>query len=183
MKTVLVTGVSATGKSALARWLAEHGHHAVSLDGHPGLCDWVDDQGHSVPWPTQPDLRWLSQHRWVWRPEVLDAVITAAAGSDARVLFLCGRADNAPELAERFHAIIGLFIDSSTMTARLDEPSRGNPFGRMGDSRRFVIDNLDGDQRLLADWVDAIVDAGRPLAQVAEDVLSAAALELLRAKM
>jgi hypothetical protein len=80
------------------------------------------------------------------------------------------RADNAPELVEPFDAVVGLFIDSSTMATRLDEVSRGSPFGRMGDSRRFVLDNLDSDQRLLASWVDAIVDAGRPLAQVGEDV-------------
>ncbi|WP_144120936.1 hypothetical protein [Catellatospora sichuanensis] len=181
MKTVLITGVSAAGKSALARWLVEHGHQAVSLDGYLGLCDWVDDHGRGVPWPTDPDRSWLTRHRWVWRREVLDAVIAAAADSGAQVLFLCGRADNAAELADRFDAVIGLFVDSPTMTARLDEPSRSNPYGRMGDSRRFVLDNLDDDQRVLSGWVDAIIDARAPLPEVGEDVLSAAALELLRA--
>ena len=54
MKTVLVTGPSAAGKSSLAGHLREHGQHAVSLDGCPGLCDWVDEHGRPVPWPTAP---------------------------------------------------------------------------------------------------------------------------------
>lgn len=180
MKTVLITGASAAGKSALASWLREHGHRAVSLDGCTGLCDWVDGQGHGVPWPRDPDLAWLATHRWIWRPDVLGEVIAEAAATDASVLFLCGRADNARELAHRLDAVVGLLVDRQTVTSRLDRPERGNPYGRMGDSRRLILDTLDSYQRELGEWADALVDARKSLEKVGEDVLAATSLIMMR---
>ncbi|GIF98761.1 AAA family ATPase [Catellatospora citrea] len=182
MRNVLITGVSAAGKSTLARWLAEHGQRAVSLDGYPGLCDWVDEHGRGVTWPTDPDHEWMTRHRWVWRPQVLDGILADAANQAGGTLFACGRAVNAREMADRFDAVIGLFIDEQTMAARLGDPKRGNPFGRMGDSRQYLLDNLNADQRALAEWADAIIDARKPLEHVGEEVMAAAAIALLRMK-
>ncbi|MEV4415515.1 hypothetical protein [Catellatospora sp. NPDC049609] len=182
MMIVLVTGVSAAGKSAVSRHLAAHGQQAVSLDGHAGLCDWVDERDRSVPWPSDPDRAWLARHRWVWRADVLDRLIAgAAAGAgEAAVLFLCGRADNAYALRDRFDAVVLLAVDGEVAAQRLDAPERGNPFGRMGDSRAAILDNLDADQRELRGWADAVVDARRPLADVAEEILAATAMLALR---
>lgn len=182
MMIVLVTGVSAAGKSTLARHLAAHGQPAVSLDGHPGLCDWVDAAGEPVPWPQDPDRAWLARHRWVWRPEVLDGLIataTAEAG-EAAALFLCGRADNAHALRDRFDAVVVLTVTREIAAQRLDDAERGNPFGRMGDSRAAILDGLDADQRALIGWADTVVDGTLALAEVADEVLTAAALLALR---
>jgi hypothetical protein len=182
VKTILVTGASAVGKSSLAHWLRERGHQAVSLDGGPGLCDWVDEHDRSVPWPTDPDLAWLAQHRWIWRPDVLDGVIADAIGrARPHTLFLCGRADNARDLTDRFDAVIGLLVDPQTVTSRLDRSGRGNPYGRMGDSCQLILDTLDGYQQELGAWADSLIDGRKPLGEVGEDVLAAASLVLLRA--
>jgi hypothetical protein len=181
VKTILVTGASAAGKSSLAHWLRERGHQAVSLDGWPGLCDWVDEHGRSVPWPTEPDLAWPTRHRWIWRPDVLDSVIADATGRDVPALFLCGRADNARDLTDRFDAVIGLLVDPQTVTSRLDRPGRGNPYGRMGDTRQLILDTLNGYQQELGAWADSLIDGRKPLGEVGEDVLAAASLVLLRA--
>ncbi len=182
MMIVLVTGVSAAGKSTLARHLAAHGQPAVSLDGHPGLCDWVDAAGEPVPWPQDPDRAWLARHRWVWHADVLDRLIFAssAAAGEAAALFLCGRADNAYELRDRFDAVVALTITHEVAAQRLDEGARGNPFGRMGDSRAAILDALDADQHALTGWADAVVDARPPLPEVADELLTAAAMLALR---
>lgn len=182
MMIVLVTGVSAAGKSTLARRLAAHGQPAVSLDGHPGLCDWVDEHGTPVPWPTDPDRSWLARHRWVWHADVLDRLIAAAVAEagEAAALFLCGRADNAYELRDRFDAVVVLTIDRAVAARRLDAAERGNPFGRMGDSRAAILDGLDAYQRALTGWADAVVDGRPPVAEVADELLTAAAMLALR---
>ena len=159
MRTVWVTGVSGAGKSAVSRRLAARGHHAVSTDGATGLCRWVDVSGRPVPRPDHPDRDWLAVHRWVWDPATLDTLIDDRRHAGARVLFLCGSADNAPDLADRFDLTVLLHLDLHTMVRRLNDPARGNDFGRAGQSREYLHATFDQWQHHLARHAGLIIDA------------------------
>jgi broad-specificity NMP kinase len=128
---VLVTGVSGSGKSAIARRLTAMGRDAISMDADEQLTGWHDTAtGQRVARPDVPDAEWLAEHEWRWDPGRLDAIIADARGRNVDVLFLCGHAANGLDLADRFDACLLLEIDRATMTQRLRDPSRGNVYGR-----------------------------------------------------
>jgi len=63
-----------------------------------------------------------------------------------------------------------LDLDRETMLARLDNASRGNDFGRAGESRALLIENFDGHRAQLLDSADLVVDANRPMAEVVQQI-------------
>lgn len=172
--TVLVTGTSGAGKSALARRLAALGYDAVSTDSAEGLCRWVDDAGQPVARPVDPDLMWLNTHHWVWDPPTLDRIIGVARDRGVEVLFLCGDASNALDVRDRIDVIMLLRIDLATMLARLADPARGNDFGRIGQTRQYLVRSFDRWQHNLLRHADVVVDATADLDTVAREVVQAA---------
>jgi hypothetical protein len=87
---VLVTGVSGSGKSAIARRLTAMGRDAISMDADEQLTGWHDTAtGQRTPRPDAPDAAWLAGHEWQWNPDRLDAII-ADARTRNDVLFPAG---------------------------------------------------------------------------------------------
>lgn len=171
MRTVWVTGLSGAGKSAVSRRLAAWGHRAVSTDGAPDLCGWVDRAGRPSVRPDHPDLAWLAAHAWVWDPARLDALIATERDGGAGRLWLCGTADNATDLADRFDLVVLLHIDLGTMLARLDNPSRGNDFGRAGRTRDHLRAHAEDRQRQLERHADVVIDGTVDLDTVAAQLV------------
>ena len=170
-----MTGVSGSGKSTIARQLTRMGRDAVSLDGDELLCGWVGADGRRVARPAQPDAAWLSAHRWCWDPARLDQIMDEARDRGVDVLFLCGHAANGLDLADRFDACLLLEIDRHTMRQRLEEPDRGNDFGRVGDSLMVALSEHDAFVAAWRRYGAVTVDATEPVSVVAENVLLAAA--------
>jgi adenylate kinase family enzyme len=176
---VLVTGVSGSGKSALARRLTAMGRDAISMDADDQLTGWNDTAtGQRVARPDVPDAEWLAEHEWRWDPGRLDAIIADARGRNVDVLFLCGLAANGLDLAGRFDACLLLEIDRATMTRRLRDPRRGNVYGRTDASHDHALAAYDS---FVASWrrYGAVtIDATEPLDTVAGEVLMTAASAL-----
>ena len=175
---VLVTGVSGSGKSAIARRLTAMGRDAISMDADEQLTGWHDTAtGQRTARPDVPDAEWLAEHEWRWDPNRLDAII-ADARTRNDVLFLCGHATNGLDLADRFDACLLLEIDRATMTRRLRDPNRGNVYGRTDASHDHALAAYD---TFVASWrrYGAVtIDATEPLDTVAGEVLMTAASAL-----
>ncbi|WP_412738736.1 hypothetical protein [Krasilnikovia sp. MM14-A1259] len=172
MLVFLVTGATGAGKSTLVHTLRDRGHRAISLDADPRLCAWTDAAGHRVESPAEPDAAWLSAHRWSWDPSRLDEIIAAGTG---RLMWLCGYAANAAELAGRFDAVFILDIGVETMRHRLRHRAGGNDFGRteatLGAAEIYF-------REFTAAWRDrdaVTVDAAGNPQEVTDRVLAAAA--------
>ena len=181
MAVVLVTGVSGSGKSTVSRRLTAMGYHAISMDADDLLCGWYDTvSGQRVPRPTEPDAAWLTSHEWRWDPDRLDAIIADARTRGVAVLFLCGLAANAVRLADRFDVCLLLEIDRTTMTQRLNDPTRGNVYGRTAASQAHAFAAYDP---YVTGWRRSgaiTIDATQHVDSVTQDILltAASALEL-----
>ncbi len=172
VRTILITGFTGTGKSTLARHLRLAGHDALSTDDDPLLAQWVDQRtGLAVERPDEPDRVWLASHHWIWQPQRLDDVIIQHRSAGVARLWLCGNADNAEQLRDRFHVVILLVTDIGTVLARVDQESRGNDWGRVGDSRVELIANHERWNRDQSTWADHIIDATWPVDEVVAAVL------------
>jgi adenylate kinase family enzyme len=169
MSAVQITGCSGAGKTAVAAVLTRRGLAAIDADDDPVLARSVDASGNVVEEPEEPDLAWLSRHRWAWNPGRLDELIQAAAPA---TLYVCGGADNEQELADRFTQVFLLEIDEPTMLARIDV-RQDNDWGRIGDTREYLCRKLPELQDRLRTSGAIPVDARQPLDQVVDAILRA----------
>ena len=170
MSAVIITGMSAAGKSTIAAELARRGLKVIDSDGDASLCRFVDAAGKVVEdEPEAPDLAWLAEHGWNWDPVRLDELIQAAGPGP---VYVCGGADNQLELADRFSHFILLEIDERTMLARLDDPDRDNEWGRVGETREYLRRRLPRYQEDLRAFGAIPVDATQSIEQVVDDILA-----------
>jgi hypothetical protein len=142
----LVTGVSGSGKTAVARELTRRGFAAIDAD--EGLADWVGPE-------------------WEWIPRRLNAVLDADHDGP---LFVCGNANNQRDFYHRFDALFLLRVDAETMLRRVDDPGRDNDFGRSPEQRRLLLEWHPGFQAELVAAGAVVVDAAAPLAEVAATI-------------
>ncbi|NUK18277.1 hypothetical protein [Streptomyces lunaelactis] len=166
MATVLILGVSGAGKSSLASELGRRGLEAIDSDEVLGR--WVDGADLPVECPPEPDRAWLINNHWRWNPEQAEELLTR---SSENTMFVCGSAENIMEFIGRFDLVILLEVDIPTMLRRLDQPTRGNDFGRIGDTRKVLIEWAPGFQAQMKELGASVVDAGLPLESVADVVV------------
>ncbi len=170
MSAIQIAGCSGAGKTTIAAELARRGLAAIDADDDPFLARFVDVAGNVVSEePDEPDFAWLSQHGWAWDPARLDELIRAAAPA---TLYVCGGADNQPEVAHRFIQVFLLEIDEPTMLARLDARRDYHDWGRIGDTREYLRRKLPVLQDRLRASGAIPIDARRPLDQVVDAILS-----------
>ncbi|MCE0487536.1 AAA family ATPase [Ornithinimicrobium sediminis] len=151
MRRVLLTGMSATGKSTVVRELTARGHKAVDTDD--GWCE-----------PT-------ADGRQRWRE---DAVEELLATEDADVLFVAGCEENQVRFHPRFDRIVLLSAPREVLTRRLATRST-NRFGRSPQELARVLADLESVEPLLRRVADHEVDTSAPLPDVVEEVLRVAA--------
>jgi shikimate kinase len=147
VKRVLLTGMSATGKSAVVRELVARGYKAIDTDD--GWCKVV------------------SGGRQLWRE---DAVERLLAVEDADVLFVAGCEENQVRFHAQFDHIILLSAPVETLMQRLATRT-SNPFGKSPDELRRVLDDVQAIEPLLRRVADHEVRTTAPLQEVVTTIL------------
>ncbi|HEV2377132.1 MAG TPA: AAA family ATPase [Streptosporangiaceae bacterium] len=147
MKRVLLTGMSGTGKSSVARALAARGYKAIDTD-----------DGWSQPLP---------DGRQQWRE---DAIAELLATEDADVLFVAGCEENQVQFHPRFDCIILLSAPAETLIERLVART-GNPYGKAPAELSRVLDDLATVEPLLRQVSDHEVITTMPLTDVVTNIL------------
>ena len=109
VKRVLLTGMSATGKSAVVRELTARGYKAIDTDD--GWCEVVPGG------------------RQRWREDAIERLL---AIEDADVLFVAGCEENQVRFHAQFDHIILLSAPVETLMQRLATRT-SNPFGKSPD--------------------------------------------------
>ena len=118
VKRVLLTGMSATGKSSVIRALADRGYRAIDADD--GWCEPLPDG------------------RQQWREEAIAALL---ATEDAGVLFVAGCEENQVRFHPQFDLIILLSAPAEILVERLAART-SNPFGKAPGELSRVLQDL-----------------------------------------
>jgi dephospho-CoA kinase len=147
VKRVLLTGMSATGKSAVARELAARGFKAIDTD-----------DGWSEPWP---------DGRQLWRE---DAIAALLATEDADILFVAGCEQNQALFHAQFDHIILLSAPPEILVQRLAART-SNSFGKAPGELDRVLDDIENVEPLLRRVADHEVRTTMPLNEVVATVL------------
>jgi|SRR5579875_2906287 len=155
---VQIDGLSGTGKSTLCAELIRRGQHAVDADAvFAHYADPVTGAPTSVE----------SRATWMWNGPKLRGFADAHR---EELVFICGGAMNQDEFADLFTNRFILRIDDETMRRRL-RTRTNNDFGKdpaeLAEQLELNMHVLEEAQRIGA----VVVDATRPISEVADDIL------------
>jgi dephospho-CoA kinase len=170
-KSILVTGISGSGKSALSEKLLQMGFSSYDLDAIPDLCSMIDkDTKLPVQNHDNADLSKVQKMDWICDKQKLVSII----GKDAKeVAFYCGTVSNMDEIAPLFDQIILLKAKPDVIRHRLTTRTT-NDFGQTEEVQNWILSCKDSWEDEVLDKAPAIVDSNGPLEQVANDVIEAA---------
>ena len=143
---VLLTGMSGTGKSALARELRQRGYPAYD----------ADEDGFSEP---------RADGRWGWRYELVAALLAQKVDGP---LFFAGCSEEQVELPFDYRVL--LTAPKSVLIDRL-RTRTSNPYGSGPVERSQVLRDLAEIEPLLRQSADLVLTTTAPLSQVADRLL------------
>jgi hypothetical protein len=169
---VWVTGNSGVGKSTVCAVLKDLGELAADADWE-GYNHWVDrTSGQVVDNPPYPvPAGWLEHFAWkIGRAEV-EAL---AASLHDKTGFLCGSAENEADVWDLFDLVVCVVADSETLRDRLQTRTE-NAFGKHPEELAAALGCNDDVEPAYRRVGATIIDGTRPLAEVADEVLAAAA--------
>src|SRR2546427_7318861 len=160
VKRVLLTGMSATGKSAVISELVVRGYKALDTD-YDGLSEFVD----LPPGSGQSGVR--GRQDWLWRE---DRIAHLLSTEDADVLFIGGCAANQVKFYGQFDHIVLLTAPPAVMTERLASRTN-NPYGKRPEELARALALKQTIEPMLRRVADFEIDTSVPLEQVVDRIL------------
>jgi broad-specificity NMP kinase len=150
--TVLVTGMSGTGKSTALAELARRGHRVVDTDDG----GWSED----VPAAGSTGIEQL------WREDRIDALLSE--GRDGP-LFVSGCVANQGAFYPRFAAVVLLSVPEPVLLDRVAARTT-NDFGKTDAERARILADLHEVEPVLRSGATAEIDTRIPVAEVADRI-------------
>jgi adenylate kinase family enzyme len=157
MTSVLVTGMSGTGKSSALAELGRRGYRVVNTDD-PGWTEWVDSAGEVGG----GEPLWVEQRM----TELLDT-------DDGRTLFVSGCVRNQVRFYDRFDAVVLLSGPAQVILERIAHRTT-NDFGKSPEERERILHDLATVEPLLRADCTHELDARRPLEGIVADLIAIA---------
>lgn len=162
MKTILITGMSGTGKTTVILDLQNRGYKAVDLDSD-AFSIWVDAE----PDPAYPDNEVQPGKDWVWDEQRIHELL---AIRDTDLLFVSGCASNMPKFYQSFEHVVLLTAPASTIVGRL-QTREGPAYGRSSEEVDRVLRLQQTIEPLLRQRADLEIDTSIPHPPTAELIL------------
>lgn len=148
MKRILITGMSATGKSSVLGAIAARGYKTVDTD----YGGWTVRAGDE----------------WLWRE---DRITTLLATEDAELLFVSGTVRNQSTFYRRFDHVVLLSAPAEVMRERL-RTRANNPYGKDPYELAEILEFKRTVEPALRRAADLEIDTSVPLDQVVAKILS-----------
>jgi hypothetical protein len=160
MSTILVTGISGTGKSAALAVLGRRGYRVVDTDD-PG---WREYREHVEPSDE------LHRGEWLWVEERITGLLDSDEG---RSLFVEGCVRNQSSFYDLFDAVVLLSAPADVILDRIARRTT-NSYGKTPLERAMILDDLAHIEPLLRETCTDELDASRPLDEVVTDLIAIA---------
>ncbi|WP_309085532.1 AAA family ATPase [Chelativorans sp.] len=158
MRRVLITGMSATGKSTVITELHARGFDAVDLDT-PEWSHWIDCDPSDTLTPTKGK-------DWVWREHRVRELLSAPR---EQPLFVSGCAENMERLFPWIDRIVLLSAPLPTILDRLAQRGPG-AYGRDKEERENVVALISTVEPLLREVADVEIATTGPLSETVEEI-------------
>ena len=156
MGTILVTGMSGTGKSTALNELRRRGFEVIDTD-EPGWTEWRDEDGG-----------------YVWREARFAELL---ARDRTATLYVSGTVSNQGRFYPRFDAVVLLSAPADVLLSRIESRTT-NDYGKTAEERDLILGHVAEVEPMLRATCTHEIDATQPMEKVvAELVAIGAAIE------
>jgi dephospho-CoA kinase len=167
-RSILITGVAGSGKSAVCDELKRLGHKAFDIDSLRALCRVVDKTTGEISKGCDfRSLESVKRHKFIRDRDMLREFIRENSGG---IVYYLGNASNIDELLPLFDKVFMLEASEKTLCERL-ACRTSNDFGRTPEIQQWIL----GWKRVWEDHIRekgaTVVDANRGLQDIAADIV------------
>ena len=159
MKRILITGMSATGKSSAVLELIARGYDAIDLDT-PEWSEWVDAEPGDTLVPGDGK-------DWMWQEERVRALLSSPLDNH---MFISGCAENMDQFYPLIDVVILLSAPVDTIMQRLTERSGAN-YGQTADERRKISELIALIEPLLRESADHEIVTGNSVRATVDEII------------
>ncbi len=131
--SVLVTGVSGSGKTTACKALQELGYKAIDIEAIDGLYDLIDEKSGEIISGTRDDIK--EGLDWNCNKVKLQNLVDLEEGE---LTFYCGGMSNTDEVWDIFNTVVVLTVSDKFTIHRLSARQSGE-FGNTSDIRDWVL--------------------------------------------
>jgi hypothetical protein len=154
MSSVLVTGMSGTGKFTALAELGRRGFRVVDTDS-PEWSEWIPAADGA-------------EGEWLWRE---DRIAQLLASEDARTLYVSGCMSNQGKFYDRFDAVVLLSAPVEVILDRVEHRTT-NDYGKGPEERDRILSHLGSVEPLLRATCTHEIDGNRPLDDVVDALIA-----------
>jgi len=167
-KSILITGASGAGKTALSEELKMMGYSAYDMDDLPDLFSMIDKKtGKPVVDHDNDNLEKVRGMDWICDREKLKRIIES---EKEEIAFYCGNATNINEIIPLFDKIVLLKVNDENPRHRLTSRTK-NDFAKTTEVQDWVLSWKEWWENKMEGKGAIIVDANRDLKEVTKDVI------------
>lgn len=167
----IVTGISGSGKTTVARHLLERGEVAFDSKINPGLYHFIDNEGIVADTVHLDDDTWCRRFKWSLNEDMLETLLEEHR--EAKRVFLCGRA-NIFQYWHKAEEVFLLKVNEETLIDRLNSGTRDNLFASDSATQQHLVGQLDMVQDKISGKGAIVIDANLPIADVINQILAQA---------
>ena len=166
--SILIAGVSGSGKSEVGRNLKSLGYLVYDIDSAPGLCAMVDkDTKESIVYDNDNDLEKIEKMLWLCNLRSLEDMIK---NQRPEIAFYCGAPNNVVDMISFFDISILLVASKENIRSRLIS-RKDNGFGKSTEVQNYILEQKESIEKDMKEKGSLCVDADQDIEKVITDIL------------
>lgn len=167
-KSILITGISGSGKSSVCNELRKRGYKAYDIENMAGLFAMIDKRtGKPTEKYDKDNLNWVKQYDWICDKNKLRKLVRKNAKG---IVFYCGTASNFDELLFLFDKIFLLKARINTLRKRLST-RKSHSFGRTSEVQEWIFSWKKWWENYMREKGAIFVDANCNVQEITNDIL------------
>jgi len=167
-KSILITGISGTGKTTISAELNKRGYKAYDMDDIPNLFSMIDKQTKKlIENHDNTDLEKVKKMDWICDKDKLQSIITE---ENSPIAFYCGDASNLDEIISLFETVVLLQTNHEKIRQRLTHRN-DNDFAKTSEVQDWIMSWKDQLENKIKEGGALVIETSGDLEQIISEII------------